>query len=246
MIIKILHGLGGLKTRKECGISTIIYQYLPCELVCQICGDVLLYVPLEHHKGQVDYHHFKALKKMLSKPTNKWHSSQILVYLTVWMISAGQSPNVESGFSWKIGREKVVSWEFLGTIPTLPTLNQPLKKPSGVAPKKSLTCPVVVFAKDLQRFGGSPYPPYPFVPIHTPNVFRLYNKKKPCAKDIIHPIPFKQKKTPKLPFPSKKPGRTFSPKSNSNLIIPSYRLYALGPWLLQLWSWKQIRNTELK
>lgn len=35
-----------------------IYQYLPCELVCQICEDVLLYVPLEHHKREVDYYYF--------------------------------------------------------------------------------------------------------------------------------------------------------------------------------------------
>lgn len=43
MLIKILHSLfGGLKTQKS---MRDIYQYLPCELVCQICEDVPLYVP---------------------------------------------------------------------------------------------------------------------------------------------------------------------------------------------------------
>ena len=56
MLIKILHSLfGGLKTQKS---MRDIYQYLPCELVCQICEDVPLYVPLEHHKREVDYNYF--------------------------------------------------------------------------------------------------------------------------------------------------------------------------------------------
>ena len=54
-----------------------------------------------------------------------------------------------------------------------------------------------------------------------------------------------KKHLPSFPKNSPQIRRTFSIKINSNRNIPSYRLYALGPWLLQLWSWKQIlRNTS--
>lgn len=73
-------------------------------------------------------------------------------------------------------------------------------------------------------------------------------------KDLIHQnapsnkitkSPRKKKAPSKFPKKFPQIRRTFSIKINSNHNIQSYRLYALGPWLLQLWSWKQIlRNTS--